>query len=90
MAHKIYFNPQNAQHSFFSVKEKPWHEVGQIIEAYPTSKEALTFAGLKPDGTCVLSRVPNKLSRYNLSESVCALLNEKQSTAIKSSKPKAE
>ena len=46
MAHKIYFNQQNAQHSFFSVKEKPWHEVGQIIDAYPTSKEALTFAGL--------------------------------------------
>lgn len=46
MAHKIYFNQQNAQHSFFSVKEKPWHEVGQIIEDFPTSAEALTFAGL--------------------------------------------
>ncbi|MEO7314935.1 MAG: hypothetical protein ABIW47_07110 [Ginsengibacter sp.] len=39
MAHKIYFNQQNAQHSFFSVKEKQWHEVGQIIEAYPTGQK---------------------------------------------------
>jgi hypothetical protein len=46
MAHNINFNEQTNQHSFFSVKEKAWHGLGQIIENYPTSKEALQFAGL--------------------------------------------
>ncbi|MFX9626919.1 alpha/beta hydrolase, partial [Acinetobacter baumannii] len=34
------------KYSFFSVKEKAWHGLGQIVEDYPTSKEALQFAGL--------------------------------------------
>lgn len=46
MAHNIYFNEQTQQHSFFSVKEKPWHNLGQIVQDYPNSKEALQFAGL--------------------------------------------
>jgi len=46
MAHQLYLNEQTGKHSFFSVKEKPWHGMGQIIEDYPTSKEALQFAGL--------------------------------------------
>ncbi|MBS1735174.1 MAG: DUF945 domain-containing protein [Bacteroidetes bacterium] len=46
MAHNIYFNEQTNQHSFFSVKEKAWHGLGQIVEDYPTSAEALKFAGL--------------------------------------------
>jgi hypothetical protein len=46
MAHNINFNEQTGQHSFFSVKEKAWHGLGQIVEDYPTSKEALQFAGL--------------------------------------------
>lgn len=46
MAHSINFNEQAGQHSFFSVKEKAWHGLGQIIEGYPTSAEALKFAGL--------------------------------------------
>lgn len=46
MAHQIYLNEQTGQHSFFSVKEKAWHGLGQIVDQYPTSKEALTFAGL--------------------------------------------
>jgi len=46
MAHNINFNEQTGQHSFFSVKEKAWHGLGQIVEEYPTSKEALQFAGL--------------------------------------------
>ncbi len=46
MAHNIYFNEQTQQHSFFSVKEKAWHGLGQIVENYPNSKEALQFAGL--------------------------------------------
>jgi len=46
MAHRISFNEQTGQHSFFSVKEKPWHGLGQIVEGYPTSAEALRLAGL--------------------------------------------
>ncbi len=46
MAHNINFNEQTSKHSFFSVKEKAWHGLGQIIEGYPTSAEGLKFAGL--------------------------------------------
>jgi phage/plasmid-like protein (TIGR03299 family) len=46
MAHNINYNEQTGKHSFFSVKEKAWHGLGQIIQDYPTSKEALIFAGL--------------------------------------------
>lgn len=46
MAHNLNFNEQTQQHSFFSVKEKAWHGLGQIIQDYPTSAEALKFAGL--------------------------------------------
>lgn len=46
MAHNIHFNEQTGTHSFFSVKEKAWHTLGQIVQDYPTSKEALQFAGL--------------------------------------------
>ncbi len=46
MAHNINFNEQTGNHSFFSVKEKAWHGLGQIVEQYPTSAEALKFAGL--------------------------------------------
>ncbi len=46
MAHNINFNEQTGQHSFFSVKQKAWHGLGRIVEDYPTSKEALQFAGL--------------------------------------------
>ncbi len=46
MAHQLNFNDKTGQHSFFSVKEKAWHGLGQIVENYPTSSEALKFAGL--------------------------------------------
>ncbi|KAF2342904.1 DUF932 domain-containing protein [Flavobacterium tistrianum] len=46
MAHHIYFNEQTGRHSFFSVKEKPWHNLGKIVEDYPTSVEAIAHAGL--------------------------------------------
>lgn len=46
MAHNFNFNEEKQQHSFFSVKEKPWHGLGQIIQDYPTSAEAIKFAGL--------------------------------------------
>ena len=46
MAHNINFNEQTQKHSFFSVNEKAWHGLGTIVENYPTSAEALQFAGL--------------------------------------------
>jgi len=46
MAHNLNFNEQTGQYSFFSVKEKAWHGLGQIIQDYPTSAEAIKHAGL--------------------------------------------
>ncbi|TQM50104.1 uncharacterized protein DUF932 [Arcticibacter tournemirensis] len=46
MAHNINFNEQTGRHSFFSVQQKAWHGLGQIVEQYPTSKEAIVHAGL--------------------------------------------
>ncbi len=46
MAHNIFYNEQTEKHSFFSVKEKAWHDLGQIVENYPTSAEAIRYAGL--------------------------------------------
>ena len=46
MAHNLNYNEQTQKHSFFSVKEKAWHNLGQIITDYPTSAEAIIHAGL--------------------------------------------
>lgn len=46
MAHNINRNAITGVDSFFSVKEKAWHGLGQIVTDYPTSAEAIRFAGL--------------------------------------------
>ncbi|MBS1519865.1 MAG: DUF945 domain-containing protein [Bacteroidetes bacterium] len=46
MAHNINFNEKTGKHSFVSVKQKAWHGLGQIVDRYPTSSEAIEFAGL--------------------------------------------
>lgn len=46
MAHNIHYDEKTEKHSFFSVKEKAWHGLGQIVDRYPTSREAIEFAGL--------------------------------------------
>jgi phage/plasmid-like protein (TIGR03299 family) len=46
MAHNINYNSTTGNYSFFSVKEKAWHGLGQIVEQYPTSAEAIKQAGL--------------------------------------------
>lgn len=46
MAHNINFNESTGKHSFFSVNEKAWHGLGQIVTDYPTSAETIQFAGL--------------------------------------------
>lgn len=42
----INFNRRTGKHAFFSVKEKAWHELGQVVSDYPTSAEAIKFAEL--------------------------------------------
>ena len=44
MGHNI--NRVNGKDSFFSVKQKAWHGLGTIVEQYPTSAEAIRYAGL--------------------------------------------
>ncbi|MCX2680999.1 DUF932 domain-containing protein [Galbibacter sp. EGI 63066] len=46
MAHDISFNERTGKYSFFSVKEKAWHGLGQVVTDYPTSAEAIKQAGL--------------------------------------------
>ena len=46
MAHQINHNEQTGKDSFFSVKEKAWHGLGQIVADYPTSEQAIQYAGL--------------------------------------------
>lgn len=46
MAHNLNYNERTGRYSFFSVQQKAWHNLGQIVEQYPTSKEAIQYAGL--------------------------------------------
>jgi phage/plasmid-like protein (TIGR03299 family) len=46
MAHNINYNSNTGNYSFFSVQEKAWHGLGQIVQEYPTSQEAIKHAGL--------------------------------------------
>jgi phage/plasmid-like protein (TIGR03299 family) len=49
MAHNLFYDEATGKHSFFSVKEKAWHGLGQIVSSYPTSAEAIQHAGLDYD-----------------------------------------
>lgn len=46
MAHNLNYNNETGKFSFFSTQQKAWHGLGQIVSDYPTSSEALQFAGL--------------------------------------------
>ncbi|WEK17853.1 MAG: DUF932 domain-containing protein [Candidatus Pedobacter colombiensis] len=46
MAHNLNYNEKTEKYSFFSTKEKAWHNLGTIVQDYPTSAEAIKFAGL--------------------------------------------
>jgi len=46
MPHNLNFSEQTGEYSFFSVQQKAWHGLGKIVSDYPTSREALQFAGL--------------------------------------------
>ena len=44
MAHNI--NYSNGKASFYSVREKAWHNLGTVVENYQTSREVIEAAGL--------------------------------------------
>lgn len=46
MAHNTNFNEVTAQHAFFSVLQPAWHGLGKTVQDYPTSAQAIAFAGL--------------------------------------------
>lgn len=46
MAHNLHYNEHTGKYSFFSVQQKAWHNLGQIVDQYPTSAEAIQHAGL--------------------------------------------
>lgn len=46
MAHNLNYNERTGKYSFFSVQQKAWHGLGQIVAQYPTSVEAIKYAGL--------------------------------------------
>lgn len=46
MAHNLNFNEGLQRHAFFSVKEKPWHGLGTIVENALTTEQAIIEAGL--------------------------------------------
>lgn len=71
MAHNLFYNEQTEKHSFFSVKEKAWHGLGQIVEDYPTSAEAIRYAGLDytvEKRSLFTNSLPNELNE--MSESI--------------------
>lgn len=49
MAHNLNYNERTGKYSFFSVQQKAWHNLGQVISGYPTSAEAIKYAGLDYD-----------------------------------------
>ena len=46
MAHNLNYNEAAGQHAFFSVRQPAWHGLGKIVADYPTSAQAIAFAGL--------------------------------------------
>jgi phage/plasmid-like protein (TIGR03299 family) len=46
MAHNLNYNEENKEYSFFSTKERAWHGLGKVVDQYPTSAEAIKYAGL--------------------------------------------
>ncbi|WP_119079494.1 DUF932 domain-containing protein [Chitinophaga alhagiae] len=44
--HNIHKNEVTGQHSFFSYKQKAWHQLGKVVDEYPTSADAMEYAGL--------------------------------------------
>ena len=46
MAHNLNFNKESNEYSFYSLKERPWHGLGQVVEEAKTSAEVIKLAHL--------------------------------------------
>ncbi len=46
MSHNLNFNKENKEYSFYSLKEKPWHGLGQVVQEAKTSAEVIKLAHL--------------------------------------------
>lgn len=46
MAHNLNYNERRGTHSLYSLKDVPWHGLGQIVAESVTATEALTLANL--------------------------------------------
>jgi phage/plasmid-like protein (TIGR03299 family) len=85
MAHNINFNEETGRYSFFSVQQKAWHGLGRIVEQYPTSQEAIRYAGLdynveKHPNTHILpngKQVTSKSSFYTFRTDTEEILGDK-------------
>lgn len=55
MGHNLNFNKDTGEYSFFSVQQKAWHGLGQIVSDYPTSAAAIKYAGLDYE----IAKAPN-------------------------------
>lgn len=60
MAANISFNPRLNKYAFVSVKERPWHGLGQIVDKAMTSAECIVIAGLDFE----VFKVPNYADLY--------------------------
>lgn len=49
MSHNLNYNEQTGQYAMYSLKEVPWHGLGQIVEEAQTSSEVLKLAQLDWD-----------------------------------------
>lgn len=45
MSHNINRNIITGQDAFFSVKQKAWHSLGNVVQEYPTSEKAIILSG---------------------------------------------
>lgn len=60
MAHNLNFNPYLNRHAFVSVKERPWHGLGKVVESAMTAAQCITLAGLDFE----VVKVPNYADLY--------------------------
>ena len=70
MAHNLNFNERTGRYSFFSVQEKAWHGLGQIVTDYHKSSEAIKHAGLDYEviKRPLLTKVSNSIENTNATE----------------------
>lgn len=74
MAHNLNYNERTKSHNFFSVREKPWHGLGTVLEDHPNSAEAIQLAGL--------NYTVEKRPLYSLDNANFALINQSAENTI--------